>query len=272
MKTPVSLDLLHNIVKIYFALGFGEVLTLCACLLGCVPAVFSLPTSMSAPVKPDLLKEKPMWINPCTSGGVATQINETDGSDMEHIPPNSVIFNRIVAIAKNARNEFDPLFNSFIQTYFKSEDNVRSLQIKPSYMPWLPLFAKDETKVKEEIAAAISGSDYRTALQNSYEWLQRVAVGLEQLYLDQYNSNAEFHKEFESALQAMKLVFCEIETAMLEFDVPKRKDIQRDVMTDDERNISGDPRNLRDWIILLTYTNMLDYVITVFDHFEHNSS
>jgi len=125
-------------------------------------------------------------------------------------------------------------------------------------------------------------------LRDVYSYLQRLAVGLEQVVLDQMLYDGKFLEEFNEAEFKLKAVgerlkplwigflttlflqvLCELQVAMLEKGIVMDSDesITRKVMSDDLRDIRDQTyRDLRDWNIYRDYMNSLEYVIHGFGH------
>lgn len=105
---------------------------------------------------------------------------------------------------------------------------------------------------------------------DTYEHLQKIAVGLEQVVWDQEDTSSTFHKEFEYTENLLRALLCEIQVAIFERGIEEsREDVRRDIMTDDFRQMTDNSkRHLRDFIIFREYMNALEYVIDVFDYFK----
>ncbi|KAJ8940508.1 hypothetical protein NQ314_010704 [Rhamnusium bicolor] len=99
-----------------------------------------------------------------------------------------------------------------------------------------------------------------------YEFLQRVAVGLEQIVWDQEDKQGQFTKEFSEAEQHLRNVLCELQMAIIDHGLKMRPDITRDVMKDGNRNVDITESKARDWMIFREYMNILEYIIKAFTH------
>lgn len=109
----------------------------------------------------------------------------------------------------------------------------------------------------------------KDVLLNTYEYLQKVAVGMEQVVWDLGDQNSPFHHDFKEAEDYLRLVLCEIQYAIQERHLPLRSNVTRDIMSDKFRNLCDlSHRNLRDWLIFREYMNLLEYTISAFDHFR----
>ncbi|XP_061943118.1 uncharacterized protein LOC107992404 isoform X2 [Apis cerana] len=107
-----------------------------------------------------------------------------------------------------------------------------------------------------------------TALIDAYEYMQKYAVGLEQIVWDQEDLQLEFRKQFKETEYKLRTVLCELQVALVERQLSSRPDVTRDIMKSDFRKVSSSEtfRNLRDWLIFRDYMNGLEYVVQVFEH------
>lgn len=104
------------------------------------------------------------------------------------------------------------------------------------------------------------------ALLDSYEYLQRVAVGLEQIVWDMEDHHVPFAANFTECELYLKSTLCEIWIAIVDRCVALRPDITRDIMDDAFRNMPDNTQtNIRNWVIFREYMNTLEYVHQVFD-------
>lgn len=109
------------------------------------------------------------------------------------------------------------------------------------------------------------------SLYSTYTYLQKLAVGLEQVVLDQMVNKASFVEEFNEAEFRLKEVLCEVQAAMMEKGIDHQTSIHRDIMPMEERHMQVDSyRNMRDWFIFRDYMNSLEYVVQSFDHLRRH--
>lgn len=108
------------------------------------------------------------------------------------------------------------------------------------------------------------------SLLNSYEYLQTIAVGLEQLVWDQEDEEAPFYGKFKDMEFKLRALLCEIQVAILERGIVMRPDVRRDVMTEAFRDMNRTTSSitLRDWLIFRDFMNALEYVIQVFNFLQ----
>ncbi|KAK1127132.1 hypothetical protein K0M31_003680 [Melipona bicolor] len=133
---------------------------------------------------------------------------------------------------------------------------------------WLP----GPSEIPKELGKQLS-QEYLDNLQldraliDAYEYMQKYAVGLEQIVWDQEDLQLEFHDQFKHTEYKLLSVLCELQVALVERQLSPRPDVQRDIMTSEFRSISSETfRNLRDWVIFRDYMNGLEYVVQVFEH------
>lgn len=99
--------------------------------------------------------------------------------------------------------------------------------------------------------------------------MQRRAVGIEQVTLDQALYKANFLSQFRAVENRIVHVLCELRHAMIRFDVKPNQDITKDVMDKTLRDMDGErARNLRDAVILKEYVRSLEVLHALFYHYE----
>ncbi|EGI69027.1 hypothetical protein G5I_02195 [Acromyrmex echinatior] len=156
---------------------------------------------------------------------------------------------------------------SIRQTFKTDFASVHNLWRKYHYA-WLPTRSEIPKELGEELDKEhLNKLDINTSLVDAYEYMQKYAVGLEQVVLDQKDYQPKYHQKFTEAEWKLRAVLCEIQVAIEERSVTRRPDVTRDVMTSDFRTMTDmTSRDLRDWLIFREYMNGLEYVIQVFSH------
>jgi len=214
---------------------------------------------------------KPKWVNPCgidpnfvRSHAIFSYHDVTPLSDQE-------LIQNILLSAKNALVHSDDFKEKFVRRTFSSpswEDH--HLTWKEQRYNWLPSWKDIPKHLHETLERGhLQKLTLDTALLRIYNYLQRFAVGLEEIVLDQALFDGEFIQEFNEAEYKLKAVLCELQMAMLERDIEFGDDITRDIMKDDVRDIQDQSyRNLRDWYIYRDYMNGLEYIIHAFDYLK----
>ncbi|KAJ9579198.1 hypothetical protein L9F63_024694, partial [Diploptera punctata] len=114
---------------------------------------------------------------------------------------------------------------------------------------WLPTAGELSKSLGEQIPIEkLDTFDLDQSLKDTYKYLQKFAVGVEQVVWDQEEHNGPFKDQFQDIEFKLRATLCEIQTAMLERSVIPHVDITRDIMDDQIRHIGNSShRNLRDW-------------------------
>ncbi|XP_014231963.1 uncharacterized protein LOC106655883 isoform X2 [Trichogramma pretiosum] len=238
------------------------------------------------------------WKNPC---GFAAE--ELADDDVEVVQlDDATLLGNIVMQAKTALNYAQNVRDDYIKRTFGTDFKDLHLTWKDNHYDWLPGLAQIPKQLGEPLGldyldkldvrmvGYVLRHDYTpelfldtqanrpvlflretqldNALLNVYEYLQRYAVGLEQVAWDQQDNALAFQQEFKDMENHLRSVLCEVQMALAERNVPQREDIDRDIMPEEYRNMwtSATYRNLRDWLIYRDYMNGLEYIVEVFDH------
>jgi len=216
---------------------------------------------------------KPKWVNPCGIDPVfmkhhaAYSLHEvTPLSDQE-------LIQNILLSAKNALVHSDDFKEKFVRRTFSTPSwRDHHDTWKEQRYNWLPSWKDIPKHLHDPLDSGhLQKLSLDTALQRIYNYLQRFAVGLEEVVLDQALFDGEFIQEFNEAEYKLKAVLCELQMAMLERDIEFGEDISREIMNDDVRDIQDTSyRNLRDWYIYRDYMNGLEYIVHSFDYLKKN--
>ncbi|KAL7292914.1 hypothetical protein TKK_0013581 [Trichogramma kaykai] len=205
------------------------------------------------------------WKNPC---GFAAE--ELADDDVEVVQlDDATLLGNIVMQAKTALNYAQNVRDDYIKRTFGTDFKDLHLTWKDNHYDWLPGLAQIPKQLGEPLGLDyLDKLDLDNALLNVYEYLQRYAVGLEQVAWDQQDNALAFQQEFKDMENHLRSVLCEVQMALAERNVPQREDIDRDIMPEEYRNMwtSATYRNLRDWLIYRDYMNGLEYIVEVFDH------
>ncbi|XP_018395709.1 PREDICTED: uncharacterized protein LOC108774167, partial [Cyphomyrmex costatus] len=234
-----------------------------SCTLVVLLAALSVRSApiMNSPNKADDMK----WVNPC---GVSTKLR-TNGSnpDIAQLEDHDLL-NQIVLQARTALKHAQLFRDDFIRQTFKTDfASVHNLWRKYHYT-WLPTRTEIPKELGEELDKEhLNKLDINTSLIDAYEYMQKYAVGLEQVVWDQKDYQPKYHQKFTEAEWKLRAVLCEIQVAIEERSVTRRPDVTRDIMPPDFRKTTDmTSRDLRDWLIFREYMNGLEYVIQVFSH------
>ncbi|XP_044592832.1 uncharacterized protein LOC123270752 isoform X3 [Cotesia glomerata] len=212
----------------------------------------------------------PKWINPC---GEAAE--NSDGSIYIEQMKDEQLLGTIILRAKNALDHAKRFCDHFSQESLGL--NFESMQASWNNRQyyWLPgpleIPKQLGTTLSEDYLSKLEVRMIDSALLNAYEYMQKYAVGLEQITYDQKEEQLNFQKEFVETEHNLRSVLCELQVAMMERGVPQRIDVSRDIMPDMFRQVESiTSRNTRDWIIFRDYMNGLEYVVQVFEHLKNN--
>lgn len=214
---------------------------------------------------------KPKWVNPC---GIDPVMARNHALQMYHdVTPltDQELIQNILLSAKNALVHSDDFKEKFVRrTFSTSSWKDHHETWKEQRYNWLPSWKDIPKHLHESLEGGhLQKLKLDTALSKMYNYLQRFAVGLEEIVIDQALFDGEFIQEFNEAEYKLKAVLCELQMAMLERDIDMGSDVTRDIMKDDVRDIQDQSyRNLRDWYIYRDYMNGLEYVIHAFDHLK----
>ncbi|KAG7167699.1 hypothetical protein Hamer_G020584 [Homarus americanus] len=122
-------------------------------------------------------------------------------------------------------------------------------------------------KTKSE---AVPG-DFNSQLQNSYEKMQRLAVGIEQVTLDQALYQGSFLEHFREIETHIVKILCLLHFAMVHRNLTPSVTINKEDMPQEYRDVEGQSaaREFRDFMILDNYFKSLQNLIQVFTEFEN---
>jgi len=214
---------------------------------------------------------KPKWVNPC---GIDPNLVRHHAIYSYHdVTPLSEqeLIQNILLSAKNALVHSDDFKEKFVRRTFSTPSwRDHHDTWKEQRYNWLPSWKDIPKHLHETLESGhLQKLSLDTALQRVYNYLQRFAVGLEEIVLDQALFDGEFIQEFNEAEYKLKAVLCELQMAMLERDIEFGEDVSREIMKDDVRDIRDQSyRNLRDWYIYRDYMNGLEYIIHAFDYLK----
>jgi len=221
---------------------------------------------------------KPKWVNPCgIDPKTIRQLHQHHAyfyHDVTPLSDNELIQN-ILLSAKNALVHSDDFKEKFVRRTFSTPSwRDHHDTWKEQRYNWLPSWKEIPKHLHESLEAGhLQKLSLDTALQKIYNYLQRFAVGLEEVVMDQAVFNGDFLMEFNEAEYKLKAVLCELQMAMLERDIEFGEDISREIMKHDVRDIQDQSyRNLRDWYIYRDYMNGLEYIIHAFDYLQKSKS
>ncbi|GAB6023241.1 hypothetical protein CHUAL_008059 [Chamberlinius hualienensis] len=199
--------------------------------------------------------ENKHWTNPCNinyekfnSGEVSTSSQEIDLSvRAEH-------FYMISKNAEHAMDKANKTKTEFAKETFSDPDFMK--QFNWVVYDWLP---KIPTTTNHHL-------DYPELLSKCYEHMQRYAVAIEQMVLDQILYDGNYVDKFREMEHAARTVLCPLQHAILAMKI-QIKDVTKEIMSETYRSIDSDSvRNIRDYIILREFIAGLTYIHKEFEH------
>ncbi|XP_018406254.1 PREDICTED: uncharacterized protein LOC108782472 [Cyphomyrmex costatus] len=209
------------------------------------------------------------WVSPCN-------VSRTNGSNPDtaycQLEDHADLLNKTVIQARIALNHAELFRDDFIRQIFKTNEVACVLKLwRQHHYTWLPTRIEIPKELGEKLDNEhLNKLDINTSLVAAYEYMQKYAVGLEQVVWDQkdyHPRNQSYHQKFVEVECKLQAVLCMIQVAIEERCVTRRPDVTRDIMPPDFRNTTDmTSRGLRDWLIFRDYMNGLEYVIQVFSH------
>lgn len=173
-------------------------------------------------------------------------------------------YNDIVKSAEEAQKHISQIKEEFVRETFGDPEFMKEFEWL-SY-DWLPKIPPPEGKSLEELDA--SATDIRKSLVDSYEFLQKFAVAVDQMILDQIIYEGNFLEAFRNMELKQKLPLCQLQQAIGLLRIAPNPDVSKDIMSEEYRSIEAETtRNVRDYIILRDHTNALVYIAKMFQQF-----
>lgn len=216
------------------------------------------------------LRMPPKWVNPC---GLADEIEPMDGSDMEIQLKDDQLLQQIILQATTAKMHTELFRERYVQDVFKLDLHELHSTWKHNHYEWLPGPTEIPKNLGEDVSLEhLQSLTLDEALLNAYEYLQKFAVGLEQIVWDQEDHQLKYRNEFKETEYKLRTVLCEIQVALVERGITPRPDVTRDIMVPSIRNMDSETyRDLRDWMIFRDYMNGLEYVVQIFEYLRAQS-
>ncbi|XP_043464469.1 uncharacterized protein LOC122499933 isoform X2 [Leptopilina heterotoma] len=211
------------------------------------------------------------WRSPCGEAGQASVDYEGD-QDVEQISDKQLMV-QISMQARTALLHAELFLGTYVKLTFNSDLETMQSEWKKSRYDWLPSFNEIPKHFKEVMEQKyLDQFDVRlldTILLNIYEYMQKFAVGLEQIVWDQEYYNGRFQEEFKQTELNLGAVLCMLQTALVERAVTFKQDVSPTIMNHEYRNMKAETyRNLRDFLIFRDYVNGLEFILQVFDHLQ----
>lgn len=210
------------------------------------------------------LSSPPKWVNPC---GLAAE-DFTGDLDVVQLS-DSQLLHQVVVQARTALMHAELFRDDYARRIFNIDFADLLSTFKDHHYDWLPGLREIPKQLGEQLDQDyLDQLELDAALIDAYEYMQKYAVGLEQIVWDQEDLQLEFRNQFKDTEYKLRTVLCELQVALVERQLSSRPDITRDIMRSEFRAMSSSEtyRNLRDWLIFRDYMNGLEYVVQVFEH------
>jgi len=138
---------------------------------------------------------------------------------------------------------------------------------------WLPSRSVVPKLIGERVSEAhLHSLKLGPTLKKLFLASQTIAVGMEQVLLDRAIYSGDFLEEFATMENKLSMVLCSLQMALMEKQIRPDADAARQMMTNEYRDMKSESgRNLRDFIILRDYINLLEYLVQVLQHFQGSS-
>ncbi|KAJ8970962.1 hypothetical protein NQ317_014603 [Molorchus minor] len=161
-------------------------------------------------------------------------------------------FDQLAPVAANKIHGMP--FDQVHKLIYKGQPNFLNMPLPKAYSEDIP-------------ADILSTLEINETLLDLYGFLQKVAVGLEQAIWDQEDNDGDFATQFKETEKFLRVVLCELLTALEGRGVAKRPDVTRDVLKDEDRRMDHTGAQSRDFKILREYITVLDYTVKALSHF-----
>ncbi|XP_064109257.1 vitellogenin-2-like [Macrobrachium nipponense] len=186
------------------------------------------------------------WSQPCTN--LTHDTNNTQQSLSEYI---------LRAVAK-AYSYMDSFKEKFAQETLN--------------MDWrsaIDTYAKDQNIDFLKQVTIPTTLDFNAQLQEAYEMMQRLAVGIEQVTLDQALYRGTFLEEFRRIENQIVAILCQLHYAMVHQQLSPSVVVTKEIMAETYRDLESEgARKMRDTIIVREYDNALTHLKNIFTEFE----
>ncbi|KAL3278828.1 hypothetical protein HHI36_016348 [Cryptolaemus montrouzieri] len=208
------------------------------------------------------------WMAPCgnkidyNAGHASNEIRTTDAE----------LLTKIIDQSRRSAQKVNDFKERFAKTTFSMNwEQLFNLYKGHGSYDWLPSIPKRLGEpVSQDYLITLKLDD---TLRDTYEYLQRFAVALDQIVIDEKarsNSLKTMTKDFEEVEKYAISILCEILTTMNERKVTGHPDVQRSIIPENLKNGDNTHKNVRNYMILRDYINILEYVIACFVHLQEN--
>nr|CAH0107753.1 unnamed protein product [Daphnia galeata] len=212
---------------------------------------------------------RPKWVNPC--GGIL------DDSGVDPDAPlleDSEIAANAILDVDIALSQIESFKDDFVRSLFRMSFDEMVRTWAHFHYDWLPAYEAVPKVVGAQLTPRqLDSLELGVTLKKLYLASQTIAVGLEQVILDRAVYGGDFLEQFATTENKLAMVLCSLQMAMIEKHVEPDADAARQLMDNKYRDMrSASGRNLRDFIIVRDYINLLEYTKQVLHHFQHGGA
>ncbi|KAK8400110.1 hypothetical protein O3P69_003066 [Scylla paramamosain] len=129
-----------------------------------------------------------------------------------------------------------------------------------------------ETQFKYDFlnaAAPENPNDFNSQLLHAYEKMQRLAVGIEQVTLDQALYEGDLLQDFRTIETHIVKILCQLHYAMVHQELKPPMNVTKEIMDESYRDLDGtSARIMRDSAIVVEYNKAIDHLKDIFVTFE----
>ncbi|XP_050449145.1 uncharacterized protein LOC126850319 isoform X1 [Cataglyphis hispanica] len=218
------------------------------------------------------LKTPRKWEDPCGNTVVHnTDIQNTDSQNIDSQAESVIIaqlIDGIIIVTRNALTHATMFRQRFIEENLMKKYDPTNLPLDTWKYHWLPKIPKEiGEKLSDEYLNTIN---FDKAIIESYNYMQKYAMALEQTVWDQESLHLGFYDEFRRSEFNIRNILCELHNAITVRPLTTPKPVQRSEMPDAYRVESfrrnETARNVRDWVCYRDYMNCLEYMEQIFYH------
>ncbi|XP_050724589.1 uncharacterized protein LOC127002550 [Eriocheir sinensis] len=111
--------------------------------------------------------------------------------------------------------------------------------------------------------------DFNAQLLHAYEKMQRLAVGIEQVTLDQALYEGELLQDFHTIETHIVKILCQLHYAMVHQELQPPATVTKEIMGENYRDLDGtSERKMRDIIIVVEYNKAINNLVDTFLKFK----
>lgn len=113
-------------------------------------------------------------------------------------------------------------------------------------------------------------NSFTAQLLHAYEKMQRLAVGIEQVTLDQALYEGELLSDFQMIETHIVKILCQLHYAMVHLNVEPPATVTKEIMGEEYRDLDGtSDRKMRDSVIVVEYNKAINNMVEIFRNFEN---